>query len=396
MKNNKIKIAMVTDGFYPNVGGSETAIRKLSENFINMGHETIVYGVFPEIDNPNPKKIKVIKIDSRILGINFKVLGHYWNLNKEIKKFKPDVINAHFMLKSGYLGVRVAKKNNIASVVTVRGKGVFYKAINLKEKILFYIYRRMSLKADKMIATSAEMADIVKERWGRQPIPLSNGVDIDHFNPSVVTDLRKKFNLQDKKIILCVRRLVPKNGIEYMVRAMPKILEREKNAYLILVAPKKRKYKKLKNLTEELGINDKVMFPGEIDHTILPQYYVMADIVVQPSIAEARSLSCLEAMASGSAIIVTNTGGLPELIEHKVNGYIIPAFEASTYQVGAVKQEGVVNLSNAVLKLLSDDQLREKIKVDARKSAEAQSWNKICQAALSIYKQAIDINQNKV
>src|SRR3989344_2805355 len=352
-KNNRynfkiMKIAMITDSFYPFVGGSETAIRNLTETLNKAGHDVKVFGVFPEVSSPDERYVPVVKIDPDIFGINLRVFGLLSNLDREIKKFKPDIINAHFMLKSGYLGVKVAKRNNIPSVVTVRGNGVFYKARTIKEKILFSMYRKMSLKSDLMIATSAEMANIVDERWGVRPTPLSNGVDIKRFRPNIVTNLKDKLGIENKKVILCVRRLVPKNGIEYMVRAMPKILWNYPETVLILVAPKLREYKKLDNLACELGVETKIIFAGEVNHDVLPQYFSIADVVVQPSIAEARSLSCLEAMASGSAIIATNTGGLGELIQHKVNGFLVPAFEDSTYQVGAINQKGVDNLASAV------------------------------------------------
>lgn len=389
---NKLKIAMVTDSFHPLVGGSETAIKNLSLGFLKMGHEVKIFGLFEGVQSPD-SRLDVIYVPETISGINLGAIGRFINLNKEIKKYKPDVVNAHFMLMSGWAGVKAARSNKIASVVTVRGKGVFYKASNLKEAILYYLYRKMSRKADIMIATSAEMAEIVNKRWGKSPTPLSNGVNIEHFRPDIKTDLRRKFGLENKKIILCVRRLVPKNGIEYMVRAMPKILEKEQRAFLVLVAPKERWYEFLKKLSEELGFGDKVMFPGEVDHSVLPEYFAMADVVVQPSIAEARSLSCLEAMASRSAVIATNTGGLGELIHHGENGYLVPAFEESTYHVGEVKEEGINNLAEAVIEVLFNDKLRNEIKAGARKTAEENSWPNICSKTLDIYKEAIGINK---
>ncbi|OHA91076.1 MAG: hypothetical protein A2665_01115 [Candidatus Zambryskibacteria bacterium RIFCSPHIGHO2_01_FULL_46_30] len=385
-----MKIAMITDSFYPFVGGSETAIRNLTETLNKAGHDVKVFGVFPEVSSPDERYVPVVKIDPDIFGINLRVFGLLSNLDREIKKFKPDIINAHFMLKSGYLGVKVAKRNNIPSVVTVRGKGVFYKARTIKEKILFSMYRKMSLKSDLMIATSAEMANIVDERWGVRPTPLSNGVDIKRFRPNIVTNLKDKLGIENKKVILCVRRLVPKNGIEYMVRAMPKILWNYPETVLILVAPKLREYKKLDNLACELGVETKIIFAGEVNHDILPQYFSIADVVVQPSIAEARSLSCLEAMASGSAIIATNTGGLGELIQHKVNGFLVPAFEDSTYQVGAINQKGVDNLASAVVEIFSDNKLQKDIQLGARKTAQENSWDNVTKATLDMYKRVID------
>ncbi len=383
---------MVTDSFHPLVGGSETAIKNLSLGFIKAGHQVRVYGLFEGVKSPDPR-LEVIHIPPKFLGKNLRLFGRYFNLDREIKKYRPDIINAHFMLQSGWAGVKVAKKYKIASVVTVRGRGVFYIDNTWFKKIKFTSYRKMSLKADRMIATSAEMADMVDKRWGRRPTPLSNGVDVNLFKPGIHTDLKQKLGLSNNKIILCVRRLVPKNGIEYMVRALPQILSKDPSTRLILVAPKLREYETLVNIAKELKILDKIIFPGEVGHEELPNYFAIADVVVQPSIAEARSLSCLEAMAAGSALIVTKTGGLAELVDHQRNGYVIPAFEESTYQVGPVHQRGVDNLAQAVLTVMTDDSLRHTIKKGARQTALENSWDIICNKTLDIYQDAIIRNK---
>jgi len=387
-----MKIAMVTDSFYPSVGGSETAIKNLSLEFLEMGHEVRVYGLFEGVKSPDPK-IDVVYVSSMVFGLNLKAIGRYINLNKKIKEYKPDIINAHFMLMSGWVGVKVAKKNNIASVVSVRGKGVFYKVDSIKKTLLYYMYRRLSIKADKMIATSAEMSEMVKKRWGKVPIPLSNSVNIDHFRPDIKTNLKIKLRLEDKKVILCVRRLVPKNGIEYIIRAISLILEKEKNIHLLLAAPRERLYEEFKKLAQDLNIDDKISFVGEIDHVILPEYFTIADVVVQPSIAEARSLSCLEAMACGKVVIATATGGLKELIANEKNGYLIPSFQESTYYVESPRQKNINNLANAVLNVLNNEELRKKIEKGARKTAIENSRKNIGKKTLEIYNEAILINK---
>jgi len=351
-----------------------------------------VYGLFEGVKSPDPK-IDVVYVSSMVFGLNLKAIGRYINLNKKIKEYKPDIINAHFMLMSGWVGVKVAKKNNIASVVSVRGKGVFYKVDSIKKTLLYYMYRRLSIKADKMIATSAEMSEMVKKRWGKVPIPLSNSVNIDHFRPDIKTNLKIKLRLEDKKVILCVRRLVPKNGIEYIIRAISLILEKEKNIHLLLAAPRERLYEEFKKLAQDLNIDDKISFVGEIDHVILPEYFTIADVVVQPSIAEARSLSCLEAMACGKVVIATATGGLKELIANEKNGYLIPSFQESTYYVESPRQKNINNLANAVLNVLNNEELRKKIEKGARKTAIENSRKNIGKKTLEIYNEAILINK---
>ena len=383
-----MRILMVTDSFYPQVGGSETAIAMLSETLIGFGHEVGVAVMSrPQAASPSPR-ISFWKISSRIAGFDCKFLGKLHHLRRIIREFRPDVMNVHFMLESGYVGVKVARKEGIPCVLTNRGKGLYNKPTNFFERILYPFWNRGSLGADRVIATSQEMVDLFKERYGKESLAISNGVDVQVFYPSCDgAKVREERRIRPgQRVIFCARRLVPKNGIEYIIRAMPQILTKH-DAVLWLASPLIRECERLKGIVKELGIADRVSFLGSLDHRELPSYFCAADIVVQPSIAEARSLACLEAMASGSAVIATATGGLKELITHRENGYLIEPFQVSTYAVTECHENGVRRLASAVDDVLSHEDLRQTMKRGARTYAETCSWPNITRQTLTVYEE---------
>ncbi len=200
---------------------------------------------------------------------------------------------------------------------------------------------------------------------------ISNGVDTTNFNPAKDgAYLREKHGVKaGQKVLLCARRLVPKNGIEYIVRALPKIRETH-DCVLWLASPLIREYERLKAVAKELGVESFVTFLGSVDHHDLPFYFSAADVVVQPSIAEAR--------------------GLPELITHKINGYLIDPFQDATYAVTDVHPDGVARLAEAVSTLLSDESLRQVLKKGAREFALTCSWPEIARQTLAVYQDAIE------
>ncbi len=382
---------MLTDSFYPEVGGSETAIWRLSEALVEAGHQVGIAVISkPKASNPSDA-VSFWNVSAKVKGMDLKFFGKIHNIRQVIRSFKPDVINAHFLLESGYVGVKAGHTEGVPVVVSIRGKGIFYAANNWQESVLYPLWIRGACKADGFIATSQEMADIAEQRHGITVQAISNGVDTEHFRPG-----RNEVNIRERhgiaagqKVIVCARRLVPKNGIEYMVRALP-IVREQQDAVLLLAAPKMRDYERLKQMAADLGVGDFVQFLGPVLHDELPCYFAQADVVVQPSIAEARSLACLEAMASGAAVVATATGGLKELITHEKSGYLVPEFEESTYQVGEVLPENVQNLAEAVLTVLRDEELRTKLGQGARTYAETCSWPAIAEQSLSAYRKAID------
>ena len=191
-----------------------------------------------------------------------------------------------------------------------------------------------------------------------------------------------------QRVILCARRLVPKNGIEYIVRALP-LIRQKHDALLWLASPFIREYERLQEMGRELGISDYVRFLGPVLHDELPLYFRSADVVVQPSIAEARSLACLEAMASGSAVIATATGGLAEMIKHRENGYLIDPFMESTYNVTSFDATGVDRLALAVIDVLSDDALRASMGKEAREYVQQYAWPRVAERTLAVYEDVI-------
>lgn len=385
-----MRILMLTDSFHPEVGGSETAIWRLSEALVALGHEVGVAVISkPKASSPSDK-FSFWNVSSKVGSADLKFWGKIHNLRAIIRTFKPDILNVHFMLESGYVGVKAAKKEGVPVVLTNRGKGLYNEATSLQESIMYRFWNRGAAKADAYIATSEEMVDRGRERFGLETVAISNGVEIDAFRPDVDgAPIRARYGVgPTQRVIFCARRLVPKNGIEYMVRALPGVL-RHHDAVLWLASPLIREYEKLKALTEELGITEKVRFLGSVDHTELPAHFTAADVVVQPSIAEARSLACLEAMAAGSAIIATATGGLKELITHGENGYLIPEFQEATYAVGAVREEGVKNLEQAVIEVFANEELRQRLKRGARQYALTCSWPEIAKQTLAVYEQTI-------
>lgn len=385
-----MRILMLTDSYFPEVGGSETAIWKLSEAMVQKGHTVGVAVISkPNASNPSPK-LSFWNVSSRIGGIDCKFLGKIHHLRKIVRAFKPAILNIHFMLESGYVGVKTAKKEHIPCVLTNRGKGLYNAPGNMIEAIMYRLWNHGALGADRYLATSDEMVDIFRDRYHKKSSVMSNGVDTDTFSPAKDGQMmRTRHGVQPtQRVILCARRLVPKNGIEYIVRALP-LIRQKHDALLWLASPFIREYGRLQSIAEELGVAPYIRFLGPVLHDELPLYFRSADVVVQPSIAEARSLACLEAMASGSAVIATATGGLAEMIVHRKNGYLIDPFMESTYNVTSFDVTGVARLATAVTDVLSDDALRESMGKEAREYVQQYAWPRVAERTLAVYEDVI-------
>jgi glycogen(starch) synthase len=182
---------------------------------------------------------------------------------------------------------------------------------------------------------------------------------------------RNKFALPDEKIVLYVGRLVYEKGIHILINAVPKILSKV-NAKFIIVGSGYMK-EQLLNIVRSMGLEHKVLFEGFVDEESLIKLQKVADVSVVPSLFEPFGIVALEAMAAKSPVVVSDTGGLSEIIEHDVTGV-------------KVYPNNPESLAWGINKLLLDPVYAAKIRENAyRAMLEKYDWCKIAQQTKRIY-----------
>jgi len=378
-----LKICILCQDFPPLTGGIAAHVYELSKALVRQGNE--VHAIVPKYpyDMKNEEIVdgiyvhRVFQIRKRLLSGNLYIPFGILKLKSIIKKYDIDIIHYH----SSYPESIITKfVKNIPIVFTVHDSGFLKMAENKKhEKRLRF---RIS-HPDIIIGPSIELAN-VPTKFGvsaKKTIFISNGVDPIKFNPNIDSnEIRKKYNLSDKDlVVLCPRRLDPKNGVKYLIEATPLISKRIEKAKFLIVGEGgfKKERLMLENRVKVLGLSDKVIFTGDIPNPLMPKYYTASDIVVLPSLMEATSISGLEAMSSGKPLVGTSVGGIPQIIEDGITGIIVPPKNPNA-------------LANAIIHLLIDDNIRIKMGINARKRVEKEfSWNIIAQKTMKVYNNLI-------
>ncbi len=157
------------------------------------------------------------------------------------------------------------------------------------------------------------------------------------------------------KCVLFLGRLHEKKGVYELLRAWPRILLEYPHTYLVIAG--EGDTERVRAEASKLGIVSSVILPGWVTGEIKDEWLRRADILVLPSHAEGLPMCILEAMAAGVAVVATRVGGVPDLIEHGVNGLL-------------VEPGDVYALSTAVLLLLNDTSLRQQIAVTAHERVD--------------------------
>ena len=243
-------------------------------------------------------------------------------LKRITKEINPDIIHVHQAAGYGFLGTFSDKK---IAIVSVYGWEV-YDLIKSKfwKHIINYIihwYRHIG-------STSYCMRKQILKVFPNIQTPIvvtPFGIDLKKFKNQHIK--------KDEIIIGTVKKMDRKYGIEYLVRAFAKTVkdiqkiqpELAEKLFLELVGPGNQ-IDKLKELAQELGIIDKVQFIGRVPHSEVPNWLNRFDIYSAPSIFDSESfgVAVIEASSCGCPVVVSNVGGLSEVVENGVTGYIVP------------------------------------------------------------------------
>ncbi|MCW4008653.1 MAG: glycosyltransferase family 4 protein [Candidatus Bathyarchaeota archaeon] len=286
----------------------------------------------------NPKSLgEIIKRSTRLLlggkyGYKLKLNWMIKYLRKHIPKNAFEMIHAHDVLSLISAVGRPEKKVLTLHGYFARENIEFIKNEKVRKQIYPYLLQLEKEgieKADYVIAVDQRIKEYVISEFNYPAEKISvmhNAIDTNQFKPvseEKQKRLKKKFGFgEDDIIILVPRRLVEKNGVIYAVQAMKHIKNEKVKMVIAGDGPEREKIVK-----EKRGDN-RIQLVGIIPHSKITPYYLMADIILIPSITshgiqEATSLAMLEGMACGKVTICSNIGGMGEIIQHMKNGILI-------------------------------------------------------------------------
>ena len=297
------------------------------------------------------------------------------SLKRAIRQFTPDLVHAHYASSYGLLG---ALTGFHPLVISVWGSDIYqFPRQSLPGKMIV----RFNLnRADAISSTSVSMISEIQRYTSKDIEFVPFGIDLEQFHPFPAENLFESGTM----VIGTVKALEPEYGIDQLIRVFRMVRDRHPDHHLkLLIVGGGRLESELKNLTVSLGISEDVIFAGNVPHSEVPVYLNMLDLFVALSRTESFGVSVLEAAACEKPVVVSDVGGLPEVVEEGITGLVVPDNDLDA----AVE---------AVERLISDRELAITMGENGRQRVETHyDWNACVASMISVYQQLLPAKSNR-
>lgn len=256
------------------------------------------------------------------------LLAEWLALLRIIRQEDIDVVNSHWMVPQGLVAAVAKRFLSFHHLVTIHAGDIF--ALR-RWPAGSRIARIIANHTEGFLPVSQYNRQVLEELVGKEIEAriLPMGVDSRYFTP---TDdkkaIRQQLGIPFRRVMLFVGRLSEKKGIQYLIRSI-KILSQQLQDAGLLVVGSGPLENDLQDESRVLGLEERIKFVGPKNHEQLRDYYAAADVTVVPSIVDSKGdtegvpVVVLESLSTGTPVVATRVGGIPEVIVHGYNGYLV-------------------------------------------------------------------------
>ncbi|VVB61147.1 D-inositol-3-phosphate glycosyltransferase [uncultured archaeon] len=373
------------------VGGLATHVEELAHAQAKMGYEPIVITCafegkegYENVDGVhvfrfNADNIPAEDFPSWALQMNLLMQNEASQVISEFKDISlfhtHDWLSATSAIALKHI-YRLPLISTVHSLEVGRRGGIY----DDRQKMINDIEGRMVYESWKVLTCSEFMKRSVSSQfsvpWDKIDV-VPNGVNAAKFKtPENLLAEKNRFALPHEKIVFFVGRHVWEKGVDVLVGAIPYVLKECPDAKFV-ISGKGYMTDKCKKLAWDFGVADKTLFTEYVDDNTLNLLYHLSDVVVCPSRYEPFGIVPLEAMASNAPVVISDTGGLNEIIEHEKDGL-------------KVMTNNSESLAWGITRVLKDPGLAQFMKKNAAEKVRSiYDWEKIAARTCNIYNQVI-------
>ncbi len=333
-----MRIMMMTNTYFPIVGGLEQSVYSFSEEFKTLGHEVLI--VTPTFGGAPIEEAGVIRIpafqkfNGTIFSVNFPVSGL---LTKLMKEFLPDIVHSHCPFFMGDFALRLSRQHAIPLVFTyhtmfeqyvhdwpIQNEGVKRFIVKLAAGYANFV--------DQVIVPSKSVQDILLKRGVRTSMEVvPTGVDLERFSKGDGIAFREQNQIpSDALVIGHVGRLAPEKNLDFLIKCIVESLKKEPRAHALIVGQGPAE-KMIKDAFQQAGLEKRLHLTGVLKYQHLVDAYLSMNVFAFASLSETQGIVLIEAMAAGVPVVALDAPGARDVIEDYHNGRLLNEMDEQSF-----------------------------------------------------------------
>lgn len=363
------KVALVSDWYYPKVGGIEYSMHSLAMKLRDIGNEVhIITRQYQSTSYSSSRDgIPIIRVGGSVGGSKYllepKAFG---NLYHQLKNGGYDIVHTHgldsplsiaLLLISPILGLPVVVTNH-----SLIGK-------SFKKRPLFPLSGVLLRKASAIIAVSSAVEREMKLVTEKPVYLIPNGMDRGSTGKSHDNPFK-----EDGIVVTTVARMTEKKGVEDVVEIAPSLAKSYRNLTFLMIGEGPVR-EELQEKVEKSGISRSFYFTGEIPRSKVKSFLECSDIFLLPSKCEAFGISILEAYSKKVPVVARNHSGVSDIVTHRRTGFLA---------------ENRYEMAEQVKRLIEKPKVRESMSRAAAEEVSKYRWEEIAKRVEGVYQSVVD------
>lgn len=363
----KYKIALITDWYYPRVGGIEYAINALARHLQERGHtvHVVTRSYTGYVDEP---ALPVVRIPGYCIAARLASPWGYWRLYRWLTAAQYDVLHVHGLDSAMSAMVLLLAKRLQVPVVVTNHSAI---GVHRWRGVMLRLGRRLLRDCAAVIAVSSVVARDTRLMVEHSRLYLiANGVDV--YSPNGPLE---SFTLHraGQTMITTVARMTGKKDLDLLLTAARRVVDQHPEAYFVLVGDGPER-PQLQTQAARMGLQDRVLFTGTVSRETVFAILKQSAIFVLPCRNEAFGIAILEAFAVGLPVIAMRQSGAADIITHGVTGLLT---------------EDAAGIATELVRLLEDTPFAKTIAGNAIEAVKQFQWSVIAQEIEDVYTQVL-------
>ncbi len=381
-----MNIGIFTDSYRPYTSGVVRSIELFSREFVSRGHKVYIFGPdYPLLQPPREEGV-------------FRFISVPWPTNPDfslpipisaqlgltMKKIDLDIVHVHSPFLLGSLGARAARRYKLPLLFTFHTLYEQYVhyfpfAEKASKQVVQAIARDFCNRCN-MVVTPSQLVVNYLRRIGVESsiVAIPTGLDLEEFRQLNTNWFAEKYAInKSDRVLLFVGRLGKEKNVTFLLKAFQKVQEHFPETHLALVGSGPLE-NYLHKLSRQLEIEDRVIFTGVLPRHEIVHCYASVDLFVFPSVTDTQGLVIGEAKATGLPVVAIRAFGPAEMVLHGEDGLLT--------------DPSLPSFTEAIIELLADRQLYERMSKQALKNASLISSSHCAEMMLQVYEDLLEEN----